>query len=88
MSFVFSARNQPALPIQFALAGTADAGFEGAGDDLLERRVGHQGVRQIAGLRGVGAAEFDGRWRAVRFAVAEVGAREVDRSIDHSEPRD
>ena len=50
----------------------ADAGLERLRDDLLERRIGDERVRQPARIVLVGAGELDGRRRAVRFAVAGV----------------
>ena len=42
----------------------AQAGFEGGGDDLLERRVTREGIRQLARARRIGAAQLDRRGRA------------------------
>ncbi|GJE46777.1 hypothetical protein AEGHOMDF_5985 [Methylobacterium soli] len=50
----------------------AEADLVGLTGHLLERRIGHQRVRQEAGPQRVGAGEFERRRRAVRLGIAAI----------------
>ena len=63
--------------MQLAFGGAAEAGFEGAGDDLFERRIPGHGIGKFARGFRVGAAEFDGSWGAVAFGDAAIESDEA-----------
>ena len=53
----------------------AQAGLNGAGDDLFQRGIGDQEGRDNAGMRRIGAAQFQRRRRAIGFGIAGVGGQ-------------
>ena len=84
MSLAFSAVKKPMVQLRAAVGrrAAADAGLDGPGDDLVERRIAGHRVRQLARQVGIGAAELDGRRRAAALAVAGVdvdGGRRAER---------
>ena len=76
MSSVLVARNPPIFQSERAdvqLVGAAQAGLNGVGNHLLQRRIGDQESRDDAGMRRIGAAQFQRRRRAVGFGIAGIG---------------
>jgi len=57
------------------ISGAAQAGFDGMGHDLLQRRIGNQECGNDAGLRRIGATEFQGGRRPVGFGIAGIGGQ-------------
>ena len=57
------------------LLGAAQASLDRAGHHLLQRRIGDQECRDDAGMRRIGAAEFQRRRRAVGFGIAGIGGQ-------------
>src|SRR5262249_40186043 len=62
---------EPGVPREHAVA-PASSRVPGTRDDLVQRRVARERVREPAGRIRVGAPELDGRGRAAAFAVARV----------------
>ena len=53
--------------------GTAQPRLDGTGNHLLQRRIGDEERRDDAGMRRIGAAQLQGRRRAVGFGIAGIG---------------
>ena len=52
---------------------TAQAGLNRVGNHLLQRRIGDKERCDDAGMRRIGAAQFQRRGRAVGFGIAGIG---------------
>jgi len=65
----------PAQRSDIQFLGAAEAGLDGAGDDLLQRRVGNKKRGNDAGMCRIGAAKFERRRRAVGFRIAGIGGQ-------------
>jgi hypothetical protein len=58
----------------------SDAGLECPGEDLLERRIAGQRIRQIAWIVWIGAAKLDGGGRPPAFRITGVQIHEPGRA--------
>jgi hypothetical protein len=62
------------VPLE-ARAIAAHARFDRPRHDLRQRRIARHRIRQLAGILGIGAAQFDRRRGAAAFAVARIERR-------------
>ena len=58
----------------------AQARLDGVGDHLLQRGIGDEEAGEDAGVRRIGATEFQRRRRAIGFGIAGIG-RQVRRDL-------
>jgi hypothetical protein len=66
----------PELPSERAdtqVVGAAQASFHGAGHDLFQRWIGDEERCDNAGMRRIGAAQFQRGWRAIGFRITRIG---------------